>query len=472
MSHSNSRAAASGAQGIAAGRLSAEALGCNFADVAPPLSADAAVVAADRCHYCYDAPCVAACPTGIDIPGFIRKIGNGNLKGAARDILSANPLGGMCSRVCPTEILCEGACVRNHQDDEPVRIGALQRHATDFQMAREAEGAAPLFKRTSETGRRVAVVGAGPAGLACAHTLALAGHAVTVLDAREKPGGLNEYGIAAYKTVDDFAQREVEWLLSLGGISIEQGKRLGKQPGRDLALDALRATFDAVFIGVGLGGTQALRIEGEALDGVRDAVDFIAELREARGVRELATLPVGRRVVVIGGGNTAIDAAVQSRKLGAEHVTLAYRRGGAQMSATWAEQEFARTQGVTIVEWRKPLRIMGAGRVEAVEFERTTLDANGALQGTGEIERIEADMVLKAIGQKLLPAGLETLQLTEGGARIAVDADGATSLEGVWAGGDCAGHGATDLTVQAVQDGKLAARAIDRYLAAQAAKAA
>lgn len=465
MSHSNSRAAASTTQGIAAGRLSAEELGCNFADVAPPLSADAAVVAADRCHYCYDAPCVAACPTGIDIPSFIRKIGNGNLKGAARDILSANPLGGMCSRVCPTEILCEGACVRNHQDGEPVRIGALQRHATDFQMAREAEGAAPLFKRTSETGRRVAVVGAGPAGLACAHTLALAGHAVTVFDAREKPGGLNEYGIAAYKTVDDFAQREVEWLLSIGGIVIEQGKQLG----RDITLDALRETFDAVFIGVGLGGTQALRIEGEALEGVRDAVDFIARLREAR---DLATLPVGRRVVVIGGGNTAIDAAVQSRKLGAEHVTLAYRRGGAQMSATWAEQEFARTQGVTIVEWMKPLRIAGAGRVEAVEFERTALDANGALQGTGEIERIEADMVLKAIGQKLLPAGFEALQLTEGGTRIAVDADGATSLEGVWAGGDCAGHAATDLTVQAVQDGKLAARAIDRCLAAQAAKAA
>lgn len=465
MSHSNSRAAASTTQGIAAGRLSAEELGCNFADVAPPLSADAAVVAADRCHYCYDAPCVAACPTGIDIPSFIRKIGNGNLKGAARDILSANPLGGMCSRVCPTEILCEGACVRNHQDGEPVQIGALQRHATDFQMAREAEGAAPLFKRTSETGRRVAVIGAGPAGLACAHTLALAGHAVTVFDAREKPGGLNEYGIAAYKTVDDFAQREVEWLLSIGGIVIEQGKQLG----RDITLDALRETFDAVFIGVGLGGTQALRIEGEALEGVRDAVDFIARLREAS---DLATLPVGRRVVVIGGGNTAIDAAVQSRKLGAEHVTLAYRRGGAQMSATWAEQEFARTQGVTIVEWMKPLRIVGTGRVEAVEFERTALDANGVLQGTGEIERIEADMVLKAIGQKLLPAGFEALQLTEGGARIAVDADGATSLEGVWAGGDCAGHTATDLTVQAVQDGKLAARAIDRYLAAQAEKAA
>ena len=467
MSQPNSNAA----DGIVPGRLTAEQLGCNFADVAPPLSPNAAVIAADRCHYCYDAPCVAACPTGIDIPGFIRKIGNGNLKGAARDILSANPLGGACARVCPTEILCEGACVRNHQDGEPVQIGALQRHATDFQMAREAAGAPPLFKRASETGRRVAVVGAGPAGLACAHTLALAGHRVSVFDAREKPGGLNEYGIAAYKVVDDFAQREVQWLLSIGGIEMRQGQRLG----RDVTLTELRAAYDAVFIGVGLGGTQALSIEGEALDGVLDAVEFIARLREAG---DLSTLAVGRKVVVIGGGNTAIDAAVQSRKLGAEQVTLAYRRGAAQMSATWAEQEFARAQGVVLVEWMKPLRISGDSgdaRVQAVEFERTALDAGGALSGTGEFVSVEADMVLKAIGQKLVPeglAGLDALQLTVGGARIAVDADGATSIEGVFAGGDCAGHGATDLTVQAVQDGKLAARAIDRYLASQSAKAA
>ncbi|RZF29166.1 NAD(P)-dependent oxidoreductase [Paraburkholderia sp. UYCP14C] len=460
-----SQTTSNAADGIAPGRLSAEQLGCNFADVAPPLSASAAVIAADRCHYCYDAPCVNACPTGIDIPAFIRKIGNGNLKGAARDILSANPLGGMCARVCPTEILCEGACVRNHQDGEPVQIGALQRHATDFQMAREAAGAPALFKRASDTGRHVALIGAGPAGLACAHTLALAGHRVSVLDAREQPGGLNEYGIAAYKTVDDYAQREVQWLLSIGGIELRQGQRLG----HDVTLAELRAAYDAVFIGVGLGGTHALSIEGESLDGVLDAVDFIARLRAAD---DLSSVPVGRKVVVLGGGNTAIDAAVQSRKLGAQQVTLAYRRGAAQMSATWAELEFARTQGVTLAEWMKPLRIVGDTQVRAVEFERTALDTSGALLGTGEIVRVEADMVLKAIGQKLLPAGLDGLQLTEAGTRIAVDADGATSLAGVFAGGDCAGHGAADLTVQAVQDGKLAAHAIDRFLANQSARAA
>ncbi|MGF6786846.1 NAD(P)-dependent oxidoreductase [Paraburkholderia sp. 35.1] len=460
-----SQTTSNAANGIAPGRLSAEQLGCNFADVAPPLSANAAVIAADRCHYCYDAPCVNACPTGIDIPGFIRKIGNGNLKGAARDILSANPLGGMCARVCPTEILCEGACVRNHQDGEPVQIGALQRHATDFQMAREAAGAPALFKRASETGRHVAVVGAGPAGLACAHTLALAGHRVSVFDAREQPGGLNEYGIAAYKTVDNYAQREVRWLFSVGGIELRQGQRLG----HDVTLAELRAAYDAVFIGVGLGGTHTLSIEGELLDGVLDAVDFIARVREAD---DLASVPVGRKVVVLGGGNTAIDAAVQSRKLGAEQVTLAYRRGAAQMSATWAELEFARSQGVTLAEWMKPLRIVGDTQVRAVEFERTGLDMSGALRGTGEIVRVEADMVLKAIGQTLLPEGLDGLQLTEEGGRVAVDANGATSLAGVFAGGDCAGHGATDLTVQAVQDGKLAAHAIDRFVASQSAKAA
>ena len=217
---------------IASHRLTHEQLACEFSDVAPLLDATAAAAAASRCHYCYDAPCVQACPTSIDIPSFIRKIGNGNLKGAAVDILSANPLGGMCARVCPTEILCEGSCVRNHPGDAPVKIGALQRHATDWAMAKGE----PLFKRAPETGRRVAIVGAGPAGLACAYRLALAGHRAVIFDAREKPGGLNEYGIAAYKTVEDYAQREIEWLHSIGGIEIKAGHALG----RDFTLEELR----------------------------------------------------------------------------------------------------------------------------------------------------------------------------------------------------------------------------------------
>ncbi|MEK6357544.1 MAG: NAD(P)-dependent oxidoreductase [Burkholderia cenocepacia] len=437
---------------IAAHRLSSTQLSCEFADIAPLLDPTAAAAAASRCHYCYDAPCVHACPTQIDIPSFIRKIGNGNLKGAATDILSANPLGGMCARVCPTEILCEGACVRNHQDAQPVAIGALQRHATDWAM----QTGAVQFRRAPETGRHVAVVGAGPAGLACAHRLALAGHRVTLFDARPKAGGLNEYGIAAYKTVDDFAQREVEWLLSVGGITLETGMALG----RDVTLDTLREQHDAVFLAMGLGGVRALAIDGEQLRGVMNAVDFIEQVRQAD---TLANVPVGRRVVVIGGGNTAIDAAVQSRKLGAERVTMVYRRGVDAMSATWAEREFAQKSGVTLVTHAKPVRIAGTdGQVTGVEFE-------GA---SGERFTVDADMVLKAIGQTLVPDGVEAALLTADGTRIAVDADGRTALPDVWAGGDCAATDGVDLTVQAVQDGKRAAASIDATLAARDAKAA
>lgn len=437
---------------IASNRLSQEQLACEFSDVAPLLDATAAAAASSRCHYCYDAPCINACPTKIDIPSFIRKIGNGNLKGAALDILSANPLGGMCARVCPTEILCEGACVRNHQDDKPVAIGALQRHATDWAMSRGE----PLFKRAAETGRHVAVVGAGPAGLACAHTLALGGHRVIIFDALPKPGGLNEYGIAAYKVVEDFAQREVEWLYSVGGIEVKNGVMLG----RDVTLDTLRKQHDAVFLAIGLAGVRALEVEGEMLHGVYNAVDFIEQVRQAD---DLAGVPVGRRVVVIGGGNTAIDAAVQSRKLGAQTVTMAYRRGVETMGATWAEREFAQHNGVSIITHAKPVRLLNAGdQVTGVEFENPH----------GDRFVIEADMVLKAIGQTLVSDAMESAMLTLDGSRIAVDASGRTTLPDVWAGGDCAAHSGMDLTVQAVQDGKLAAQAIHASFAATAIKAA
>ena len=471
---------------IAAGRLSADELARQFADVAPPLSRDAAVVASNRCYYCYDAPCINACPTGIDIPGFIRKIGNDNLKGAAHDILSANILGGMCARVCPTEILCEGACVRTAQEGKPVQIGALQRHATDWAFAHA--DAAPLFRRAAASGRQVAVVGAGPAGLACAHALALQGHGVTVFDARPQAGGLNEYGIAAYKTVDGFAQREVAYLLSVGGIDLQVDQALG----RDFSLAELSGRFDAVFLGIGLAGVNALGLEDEALDSVVNAVDFIARLRQSD---DPASLPVGRRVVVIGGGNTAVDVAVQSKKLGAQSVTMVYRRGAEAMSATWAEREFAQINGVSLVTGAQPLRLLAeAGTVTGVEFERTEIDARGALRGTGDTFRIEADMVFKAIGQLLVPSGVSSgvssglssnprdgsgnpghAQASPGlaldGGRIVVDADRATSLPGVWAGGDCAATG-MDLTVQAVQDGKLAAAAITRAFGRTATKAA
>jgi len=322
----------------------------------------------------------------------------------------------------------------------------------------------PLFQRAAESGLRVAVVGAGPAGLACAHALAVAGHQVTMLEARDQPGGLNEYGIAAYKTVDGFAQREIDYLLSVGGIEVLTGQQLG----RDMTLDDLRQRYAAVFLGIGLGGVKALGLAGENLPGVMNAVDFIQQLRQSG---DLACLPVGRRVVVIGGGNTAVDAAVQSKKLGAQTVSMVYRRGVDAMSATWAERQFAQTEGVTVIPWAQPIRLLNQdGTVGGVEFERTEL-VDGTLKGTGDKFTIEADMVLKAIGQVLLPEALghadasapDSSSLTIEGGKIVVDADGATSLPGVWAGGDCTATG-IDLTVQAVQDGKLAAAAIDREL--------
>jgi dihydropyrimidine dehydrogenase (NAD+) subunit PreT len=440
---------------VAPARLPAAQLQQNFDDVAPPLDRQGALLAAARCYYCYDAPCIQACPTGIDIPTFIKGIATDNLRGAADEILGANVLGGMCARVCPTEILCEGDCVRNLDDDKPVAIGALQRYATDWVYQ---EGAR-LFERQPDSGRRVAVVGAGPAGLSCAHQLARAGHHVTIFDANAKPGGLNEYGIAAYK-VPGFAQREVDWLLSIGGIEIRCGQMLG----RDVSLAQLRTDFDAVFLGVGLAGVNALGLEGEQLPGVANAVDFIAALRQSN---DLFAFPVGRRVVVIGGGNTAIDAAIQSKRLGAEVVSLVYRRGAASMSATHLEQAFAKEEGVHVIHWAQPKRLLGEqGVLAGIEFEYTQLDEAGRLMGSGDHFTLAADTVLKAIGQVLVPDPLtagssELLQLKNG--RIAVNERFETSLPGVWAGGDCVG-GATDLTVQSVEDGKRAALAIHAAL--------
>jgi glutamate synthase (NADPH/NADH) small chain len=408
----------------------ASLINVKFADAHPALSSAQAVVAANRCYFCYDAPCVEACPTGIDIPAFIRGIATGNIAGAAKKILEENIFGGACARVCPTEILCERACVRTAEMGEPVDIGALQRVATDWQMA---QGTQP-FSRAADTGKRIAVVGAGPAGLACAHALALRGHEVTVFDAKPKPGGLNEYGIAAYKMADDFAAREVEFVLSIGGIKMQYEKPLGEA----ILLNELRENFDAVFLGLGLAGVNRLGIAGETLPGVRDAVDFIAELRQAA---DKSMVRVGRRVVVIGGGNTAIDAATQAKLLGAEEVTMLYRRGPEHMSATKDEQEWALMHGVNIRFWVSPLRIE---------------DAGGALKVVREREEFIADLVLKAVGQVFVGDG----PALERG-RIKVEGY-QTSLPGVFAGGDCT-HG-MDLTVHAVQDGKLAARAIHEFL--------
>ena len=440
---------------IQANRLSAGDYARNFADASPPLSVSQALLEAERCLYCFDAPCATACPTGIDVPSFIKRIADGNLRGSARTILEANPLGGMCARVCPTENLCEKVCVRNTQEGRPVQIGRLQRHAVDALM----ESAQPqLFTRAAPTGKTVAVVGAGPAGLACAHTLARLGHAVVVYDAKPKAGGLNEYGLASYKTPDDFAQKEIAWLLDIGGITLRQGWRL-ETPAQ---LDALRQDHDALFLGMGLQQTHLLGVPGEHLGGVQDAVDFIATLRQTPNVD---TLPVGRRVVVIGGGMTAVDAAVQSKLLGAQEVHMVYRRGANTMSASNAEQDWAQTHGVTLHHWLAPEEIVGAdGQASGVRFAHQAL-VDGKLQATGETHTLAADTVLKAIGQGLGNPVLAQAGLALQDGRIATDAVGQTNLPGVWAGGDCRAGG-LDLTVEAVEHGKQSARAIHQHLSA------
>jgi dihydropyrimidine dehydrogenase (NAD+) subunit PreT len=427
--------------GVQSGRLSADALSRNFEDLHAPLDAHEARVAADRCYFCHDAPCMTACPTSIDIPLFLRQIQTGTPEAAAKTILSQNILGGMCARVCPTETLCEEACVREEAEGKPVIIGQLQRYATDTLMAK---GVHP-FTRAAPTGKSIAVVGAGPAGLSCAHRLAMKGHDVTLYDGRAKAGGLNEYGIASYKSTNDFAAREVAWLLEIGGITVETGKMLG----RDLTLDALKADHDAVFLAVGLGGVNALRIDGE--DNATAAVDFIEDLRQSS---DLTTLPVGRNVVVIGGGMTAVDAAVQSKLLGADTVTIAYRRSRADMAASPFEQDLAAAKGVRLMFNVMPTEIADG----AITLEYTATK-DGKLSGTGETVTLPADQVFKAIGQTLTTdAGLKL----EGG-KIAVDATGRTSLSGVWAGGDCA-SGGEDLTVTAVAEGRDAAEDIHAAL--------
>ncbi len=440
---------AKGSADIAAARLAPEQLKANFADLHPPLDKHEALVEAERCYFCYDAPCQQACPTSIDIPLFIREIAAKNPLGAAKTILDSNIMGGMCARVCPTEELCEEACVREAAEGKPVRIGLLQRFAVDAIMA---TGKHP-YTRAAATGRRVAVIGAGPAGLACAHALSVAGHAVVIYEARPKVAGLNEYGIAAYKTPDDFAAREAAFILGVGGIEVKAGVALG----RDISLDDLTRDYDAVFLGVGLPGVNKLGLPGEdTLANVEDAVAFIAELRQAKDLSQLA---IGRRVVVIGGGMTAVDAAVQSKRLGAELVTIAYRRGIDDMKASLYERELAQTNGVMIRPWVRPISLEGHdGAVTGVVFERTRLD-NGKLVAEGAPFRLEADVVFTAIGQVGEGATLGATPPKLQGGKIAVDEDRRTSLPKVWAGGDCV-TGGLDLTVSAVEDGKRAARSI------------
>jgi dihydropyrimidine dehydrogenase (NAD+) subunit PreT len=438
-------------------RLDPGQLAENFESVPPPLGPDEALVEAARCLYCFDAPCTRACPTHIDVPKFIRQILHRDEAGSARTILEANVFGGSCARACPTEVLCEGACVDHVLMNAPVQIGRLQRHACDAASARGLR----FFEAGPPTGKQVAVVGSGPAGLSCAHALRRRGHEVVVFEARGVPGGLDTLGIAAYKITTEFALSEVAMIREIG-IDLRLGRRVSADD-----LLGLLAEYDAIFLGVGLGRTSPLGIEGEGLLGVWESLDFIFQTHE----RPFEDCEVGRQVLVIGAGNTAIDVATAARRLGAERVTIAYRRGEDAMPAFAYEYGLARADGVRF-EWHAvPLRVVGRdGRASGVEFARVEPVGSSTRRGglralAGSEFVIEADMIVKALGQEPLLELLEALPgLALDGGRVAVDlATGATSIPGLFAGGDCLRKGGE--VVGAVQDGKIAALGIDRLLA-------
>jgi dihydropyrimidine dehydrogenase (NAD+) subunit PreT len=436
-------------------KLSAAAAETNMAEIAPAYTPQEALLEAQRCLFCFDAPCIKACPTGIDIPSFIKKITTGNRTGAARTILSANILGASCARVCPTAVLCEGACVVLSREGDPIKIGRLQRFATDS-IFQEPIQILPAPK--AKTGKRVAVIGGGPAGLGCAAELALLGHSVVLFEKKSQAGGLNTYGIAYYKMKPEVSLQEVELIRGLG-VEI----RCGVEVGKDISAAQLNKEFDAIFIGVGLGDGTRLGIPGEDLPEVREALDFIEEVH----THPLHTVPVGERVAVIGCGNTAIDAVTQAKRLGAQSAAILYRRGEADMPAYHFEYELAKNDGAAFFFHTVPLEVIAdaQGHVCALRLARTRIQA-GKLKVIPGSEWLEPfDMVLKAVGQQTQPAVKKlfpALQCDPSGVILRHPMTSQTNLTKIFAGGDCANGGRE--VVNAVAEGKKAARGIHAFL--------
>lgn len=438
-------------------RLSSEQYAENFSDIRPPFeNKTAAVVDASRCLFCYDAPCTKSCPTHIDVPKFIKQITTDNIKGSAKTILSSNIMGAGCAKVCPVEKLCEGACVYNLLEEEPIQIGRLQQYST----AQALENNWQLFERKPSNGKKVAIVGAGPAGLSCAHVLSREGVDITIFEKESKGGGLMTYGIAAYKVTPQFCEDEVNYITAIGGIVIKYNQELGK----DFSLAQLKKEFDAVFLGIGVGVARQLDIPGEKLEGVVDAIRFIHDIR-AKGY---PSVPVGDKVAVIGMGMTAIDAATQAKRLGAKEVTMLYRRTEEEMPCTKHELDIAMLDGCEIIWLASPIKVKGsAGKVKQLVCSKMKLgepDASGRRSpiDTGETFTLDVDMVIKAAGQVPFEKLIKKNKLDNRNGKISINENCATNIKGVFAGGDAVNGGKE--VVDAVEDGKNGAASILKFL--------
>jgi glutamate synthase (NADPH/NADH) small chain len=411
----------------------------NFREIAPALNEAEAVLESNRCLYCYDAPCIYACPTHIDVPSFIKKIASGNLTGSARVIFDANPIGATCARVCPVDVLCEGACVEKTLMDAPIQIGRLQRYATDYAMRNEKE----IFKAGAPNGKSVGIIGSGPAGLSCATYLARLGYKVTIYDKKSLPGGLDTYGMAEYKMSQTVSVEEAKQVAKLG---VEF--KLNTEIGRDVFFGDLQNQHDAIFLGIGLGATNKLNVSGENLNGVIDALDFIEQIK----TRDWRRVPLGKIVAVVGAGNTAIDAVTQAKRMGAERVLMIYRRTEKDISAYQYEYELAKKDAVEFLWQTAPIEIIGNGSVSALRCQKT--------DGSNEIFEIPCDMVIKAIGQQKQYTFFKTVAgiTTDEKGRVVVNELMQTSNPRIFAGGDCVNGGAE--AVDASQMGKIAAQGI------------
>lgn len=438
-------------------KLTAQQYEQNFSDIHPPFeNKDAALIEANRCLFCYDAPCTKSCPTSINIPKFIKQITTDNIKGSAHTIFSSNIFGGGCSKVCPVEKLCEGSCVYNLLDEAPIPIAKLQRYSTEKAIEQKWK----LFDRKKATGKKVAIVGAGPAGLSCAHVLAREGVDVTVYEKENKGGGLMTYGIAAYKVTPKFCQDEVDYITSIGGIEIKYNHELGK----NITVHELQQQYDAVYLGIGVGLANKLNIPGEDLDGVEDAIKFIYDIR----TNNYSNIKVGDQVAVIGMGMTAIDAATQAKRLGAKEVTMLYRRSEAEKNCTQVELDIAKLDGCRMIWLAAPKEIIGENNkvkkivCDVMKLGKPDTSGKPAPIATGETITLDVDMVIKATGQKPFDTLVNENKIENNKGKIVVNENVATNIKGVFAGGDCVNGGKE--VVDAVQAGKDGANAILNYI--------